>query len=166
VFYICFIIKQNTRQFKCWHYKLPVSQEFRPPGDSPPSEKGAIFLGIVSLRRLPTVSNIYQCFKLEAISKLIFCTSDCFILYKKVILNPQSLHFMLLWQHDATIYMAYINQKSRLSGQITTLTLNLFWKLFENRQCSFRETEFQPLRLHFSLWKGWNSVSRKLHWRF
>ena len=24
--------------------------------------------------------------------------------------------------------------------------LNLFWKLFENRPCSFRETEFQPLR--------------------
>jgi hypothetical protein len=28
--------------------------------------------------------------------------------------------------------------------------LNLFLKLIENRQCSFRETEFQPLRLHFT----------------
>jgi hypothetical protein len=30
----------------------------------------------------------------------------------------------------------------------------------------FEKLNFSLLRLHFSLWKGWNSVSRKLHWRF
>jgi hypothetical protein len=81
--------------------------------------------------RLRLISNIqvYQCFKLKAIwiyKKLIFCTSHCFLLCKRVILT-QSLLLMLPWQHDVTIYMAYINQKSRISGQITTMT-HLFYR--------------------------------------
>jgi hypothetical protein len=48
--------------------------------------------------------------------------------------------------------MAYINQIIYQLYQPIFMqkihcyeVLNLFWKLFENRQCSFREIEFQPL---------------------
>ena len=60
--------------------------------------------------------------------------------------------------------MAYINQKSRLRTNTDhddlpfllqklhyDEDLNIFRTLFENRQCSFREPEFQRLRLKCNL---------------
>ena len=45
--------------------------------------------------------------------------------------------------------------------------LNLSLKLFENCQCSFRETEFQPLKIAFQHSESLKfSFSKTLHWRF
>jgi hypothetical protein len=45
----------------------------------------------------------------------------CFVLYKKVILT-HNRYFSCYHDNMTTIYMAYFNQKSPLSGQITTTT--------------------------------------------
>jgi hypothetical protein len=56
---------------------------------------------------------------LKSYLKLIFCTSHCFLLHKRVILTHNRYSPCY---HDVTIYMAYINQKSHLSGQISMVT--------------------------------------------
>jgi hypothetical protein len=48
------------------------------------------------------------------LKKLIFAQAIVSSYIKRVILTPQLLLFTLPWQHDVTICMASINQKSRL----------------------------------------------------
>jgi hypothetical protein len=73
------------------------------------------------------------------LKKLFFCTINCFLLYKRVILTHN--RYSSCYHDNMTSPSIAINQKSRLSGQITTVTylfycrkyiVMKFWIFFES----------------------------------